>query len=113
MFVPRIKPTSLKRLKQLDQSRTSERYKEWKQTVFERDDHKCQYPKCDSILEIQAHHIMKFAKATHLRYNPSNGITLCKRCHAKVTGREQDYVLMFVEIVKQNEERKKESSDNL
>jgi len=51
---------------------------------------------------LNAHHIQKWASASSLRYDPSNGITLCKNCHKKVTGHEQHYQGLFQEIVRKN-----------
>lgn len=64
----------------------SEEYKEWRKKVFERDNYKCQGKDCaePEIKYVTAHHIKSFAKYPALRYDPSNGITLCEECHCKV-----------------------------
>ena len=49
---------------------------------------------------LQAHHIRRWSSASILRYDPNNGITLCKNCHKKVTGNEQYYESLFMEIVR-------------
>lgn len=55
-------------------------FKEWRKKVFERDRFTCQ--KCLVIgTELHPHHIKAFAKYKELRYDPANGITLCKQCH--------------------------------
>lgn len=61
-------------------------YKEWRKKVFERDDYKCQGKNCDTVGThyVTAHHIKSFAKYPDLRYDVSNGITLCEECHCKV-----------------------------
>jgi hypothetical protein len=57
-------------------------YRQWRNTIFTRDDFTCQ--KCRKRgIEINAHHIKPFSKYEKLRYNISNGITLCVECHKK------------------------------
>lgn len=53
--------------------------KKWAQRVKKRDG-KCKV--CGSFDGLQAHHIVSWAKNTDLRYDISNGVTLCKECHA-------------------------------
>jgi hypothetical protein len=53
----------------------------WRRTVFERDDYTCQ--ECGAQGEINAHHIKEWSKYPSLRFDASNGITLCFKCHAK------------------------------
>lgn len=63
--------------------RKSMKYKLWRAKVLERDNFTCQ--KCsekDGILN--AHHKKLFSKFKELRYEVSNGITLCLKCHKQV-----------------------------
>jgi len=72
--------------------RTNDRYKEWRRSVFERDNYICQECGKKSNGDIEAHHLIKFS---HLYreyklsnnieqlYNIDNGQTLCKKCHKK------------------------------
>ena len=70
-------------LNQLERSRA--KYGEWRTAVFIRDNHTCQ--KCGlrcgggKKIYLHAHHIKHFAKSPDLRYDISNGVTLCKNCH--------------------------------
>lgn len=60
--------------------RKSREYKEWRKAVFERDDYTCQ--ECgDRGIEIQADHIKRFSDFPELRFELSNGRTLCIECH--------------------------------
>lgn len=55
-------------------------YKEWRKSVFARDDYTCQH--CGQVGgELNAHHIKPYAKYKKLRYETSNGLTLCVSCH--------------------------------
>lgn len=64
------------------QERGAPKYKEWRTSVFERDNYTCQH--CGQKGgELNAHHIKHFAKYKKLRYEISNGLTLCIECHRK------------------------------
>ena len=70
--------------------RSSSAFKEWRKTVFERDDYTCQ--KCGSRSKkgspvfLHPHHIKEFALYENLRFELSNGITYCDKCHKKTHG---------------------------
>lgn len=60
--------------------RTSARYAEWRQAVFQRDNFTCQI--CGARGgELNADHIKRFSDFPALRLKLSNGRTLCKPCH--------------------------------
>ena len=62
--------------------RNSPEYKEWRTKVFERDKYTCQH--CNQVGgDLNAHHIKPFAKYKELRFEVSNGLTLCVECHKK------------------------------
>jgi 5-methylcytosine-specific restriction endonuclease McrA len=69
-------------------------YKEWRNKVFEHDNYTCQ--KCGEhsgnghAVNLHPHHIKPFATFPELRYEASNGITLCSSCHRK----EHDHVFI-------------------
>ena len=44
-----------------------------------RDNYKCRI--CNSNENLQVHHLKSYKKYPELRYEPTNGITLCKCCH--------------------------------
>lgn len=64
----------------------SREYKSWRESVFERDGYKCKGENCETVSSkyVTAHHIKSFAKFPDLRFEVSNGITLCEDCHCKV-----------------------------
>jgi 5-methylcytosine-specific restriction endonuclease McrA len=54
--------------------------REWRQLIFERDDFTCQF--CGARGgRLQADHILPFSTHPRLRYELSNGRTLCVPCH--------------------------------
>lgn len=62
--------------------RKSSRMREWRKTVFERDNYTCQG--CGQVgSELQVDHIKSFADYPELRFDIDNGRTLCKPCHLK------------------------------
>jgi len=67
--------------------------------VFKRDKFKCQMPNCNSRIGLQAHHIKKWSTAHALRYDVSNCITLCRKCHKSIHGKEHHYEKLFYSII--------------
>ncbi len=60
--------------------RASPEYIQWRKAVYKRDDYICQ--RCGERGEkLEAHHIKPFATHPELRFDVTNGITLCKSCH--------------------------------
>ena len=63
-------------------NRTSKEYKEWRNSVYKKDWYTCQCCGASgSDSELNAHHILSFADNKELRFDVSNGITLCSDCH--------------------------------
>ncbi|MFW6174061.1 MAG: HNH endonuclease [Elusimicrobiota bacterium] len=62
--------------------RETAEYKEWRSKVYARDYWTCQ--KCGKKLNLVAHHINPFRDYPELRFDVSNGLTLCRLCHKKV-----------------------------
>lgn len=67
--------------------RMSVKYKLWREAVFKRDNWTCQ--KCGiknnkgvgETIVLNSHHIKSFAYYPELRFEISNGTTLCENCH--------------------------------
>jgi len=55
--------------------------------------------------QLEVHHIMTWADAGTLRFDPGNGITLCKGCHKDITGKEVYFQSSFLAIVQKNAKR--------
>ncbi len=74
-------------------------YRDFRKNVIKRDKGKCKMPGCKSRKNLQVHHISKWSNAHALRYETSNGITLCRKCHESITGKESHYEKLFREII--------------
>lgn len=67
--------------------RKSRKYKEWRKSVFERDNYTCQI--CGKRGgNLNAHHIKRYRNNIEDRTNTDNGITLCEKCHRELHKRE-------------------------
>lgn len=79
-------------------TRLSPEYKAWRLDVYERDKFTCQ--KCGQVGgELNAHHVLGWARFESARFKLSNGVTLCKKCHhtfhntyTRTRFTEEDYV---------------------
>lgn len=62
--------------------RSSKKFREWRELVFKRDNYECQ--DCgNKNVDLHPHHIKPFILFPELRFELSNGITLCPICHKK------------------------------
>lgn len=83
-------------------------YKKWRLSVYRRDNFCCQFPGCGKkgkFAKLQAHHIKRWADFPELRFQLTNGVTLCKMCHKRIEGQEQNYESLFLNIVYKKEAR--------
>lgn len=62
-------------------SKSSKKCTDWKIAVKQRDKYYCQH--CGSTENLHAHHIVPWKKDEKLRFEITNGITLCASCHIK------------------------------
>jgi 5-methylcytosine-specific restriction endonuclease McrA len=74
-------------------------YAEFRKAVRKRDGNKCRYPGCNSTKYLHVHHIKKWASHPSMRYDTTNGITLCKKCHDVTHGNEEVYEAFFYKIL--------------
>lgn len=80
------------------------RYKKWRDKVYKRDGHACQYPECKWPMgKLNAHHIhMKWYKP-ELIFTLTNGITLCEYHHKYIHKKDSNnYIELFSKIAMQN-----------
>jgi hypothetical protein len=56
-------------------------YKNWRSSVFKRDNYICVWCGNKTSGNIEADHIKKWIDYPELRYDINNGRTLCKKCH--------------------------------
>jgi len=71
---------------------------EFRRIVFARDNYTCQLCGADKK-RLEANHIKLFSENKELRFEPSNGITLCKDCHQSIRGKEHELEGVFTAIV--------------
>jgi len=67
-----------------ERAQHSQELKDWREAVYRRDNWAC--VTCGAVGKIHAHHVMPWADHPDLRFEVSNGQTLCEVCHGKVHG---------------------------
>jgi len=92
-------PRNSRRKYSLSRDMKSPAYAKFKKEVKDRDGRKCQWPACESTKALEVHHIRKWSDFPSLRFDMSNGITLCKKCHKRVTGNEEIYSEFFIRLL--------------
>lgn len=63
--------------------RSSSIAKNWRLSVFKRDNYTCQRCRQHGG-KLNAHHIKPWAKYKNVRFDINNGITLCETCHKEI-----------------------------
>lgn len=58
-------------------------YVQWRNKVFRRDKFTCQECGSSGKGNLEAHHIKRFSSYPNLRFDITNGLTLCVDCHKK------------------------------
>ena len=79
-----------------DTIRKSIKYKQWRRTIFIRDEFTCRGCGKKHIY-IEAHHIKPFAKFPELRFDIDNGQTLCEDCHKKETFKIHSVIVGYLD----------------
>lgn len=93
----RIKDRSL--LKKANEERNDYAHRDWSKNVKKRDNWKCRIDNCDCNGKVVAHHILPWRNYPELRYNISNGITLCQFHHPRKRVEEQKLIPFFQKMV--------------
>ncbi len=73
-------------------------YVKFRAEVRKRDKYTCRM--CGSKNNLQVHHIIEWSEAYYLRYEVSNGITLCKSCHKSIKGHEKSWAVYFTNLIR-------------
>jgi len=76
--------------KKSDNTRFNYQYKKWRNDILERDGYKCK--QCGLSENLHVHHLKPYSQYPALRFETSNGITLCEKCHKELhkKGRENN-----------------------
>ena len=75
----------------------SDEYKDFLKKVKERDNYRCKM--CNCKKKLQVHHILEWASNPHLRYELTNGITLCAECHKSIRYHEKTWALYLSKLI--------------
>ena len=78
--------------------RLSFQWKDWRKSVFERDNYTCQDCKIRGK-KLEPHHIIPIKSDLNELFNTKNGITLCRPCHIKTFGKELDFRDRYISII--------------
>lgn len=73
--------------------------KQWRKAVFIRDNYKCKLQDSNCSGKIEAHHIFRWKDYKDLRYEISNGITLCHQHHSKIKNKEDENIDLFKSLI--------------
>lgn len=89
-------------------------HKEWAKKVKQKDNYRCQI--CFKSENLESHHLYGYEQVESLRYEISNGITLCVGCHTKmheIFGKEYIFPYQYVQFKKITELFKKLSEEEI
>ena len=79
----KIHQSITKSISELPESwRSRKDYRSWRRKILQRDNRTCKM--CESIEKPIAHHIVEAKERPDLKYEITNGITLCQKCHIEV-----------------------------
>ncbi len=74
-------------------------WKEWREKVFERDGYKC--IDCGKGGRLEPHHILPIREKKYRNklFILTNGITICRPCHQKTFGKEEQLAMTYFALV--------------
>jgi len=75
--------------KRTGRGRQSAIYFDWREDVFKRDGYKCQH--CGTNDRLTSHHVVPWDESEELRFEVSNGLTLCAGCHTRLHNPHKGY----------------------
>lgn len=84
-----------------DNRHNNSAYKEWRMSVYSRDNFKCKINNYDCKGRLEAHHILTWRDYPELRYEINNGITLCHAHHPLKRAEEKRLSSYFQELINQ------------
>lgn len=74
-------------------------YSNWRMSVYKRDGFLCKMKNHTCSGKIEAHHIRTWKKYPELRYDVSNGITLCVKHHPRKRSDEENLESYFLSLL--------------
>lgn len=86
-----------RKLVKLDTERGGPLHKGWSKKVKHRDLYKCKV--CSKPGKVIAHHILSWKSHKQLRYEVSNGISLCKEHHPMTRKGEEEKIIYFQSLI--------------
>lgn len=81
------------------QERNDSAYVEWRKSVWQRDNYKCRINDASCKGRLETHHIFGWSKFPELRYEITNGITLCNHHHPKKRAEENRLINFFKSLI--------------
>lgn len=91
--------------------RNTEEYTKWRDSVYRRDYWTCYFCGYKGN-KIVAHHINGFLECPERRFDTTNGMTLCTKCHACIHACREDTIFFLESLVKSVETERGASQDD-
>ncbi len=83
----------------LQADRLTGQYNDWRKAVYKRDGYQCRLKNMECSGQIEAHHIFTWKESIPLRFEVSNGITLCHYHHPRGNKKEKLFQEKFKYLV--------------
>lgn len=81
------------------EERNNPEYKQWRMSIWKRDNFTCCIKNNDCKGKIEAHHILSWSEHPELRYSVNNGITVCHFHHPRKKVEEKALIHTFQELI--------------